>query len=196
MRRAEPARALPRIAPRDARARAGRVALAIAQAAAGALLILHANIWFRAETRTSAQLIHMVTGQRAVGAASSQVLILYHGRELLALFKVTSECSAAYMVGGLLIATSPLVLVRRLQWSRLLVALLLAIAVVAVVNVARLTAVGAALSWLGTAGFVVAHTYLGTAMTFIGTATAGIVFALLVMGRGDLSRLSTREAAR
>jgi exosortase/archaeosortase family protein len=51
------------------------------------------------------------------------------------------------------------------------------------VNVARLTAIGATVSeWGRDPGLTIAHTYLGSVLTVVGTGAAGVVFAVVLLG--------------
>jgi exosortase/archaeosortase family protein len=149
------------------------------------LTILLSEQWREVETVLSAHAISALTNLRAVGAPSANVLVLYRGPALFSVFRITSECSAAYLVGALSIVAAPLALTRRLHLYAVPLAVLVGITVITAVNIARLVAISESMSWLGAGrGFSVGHTYLGTFLTFAGVLLAGAAFALTLLRVG------------
>lgn len=166
------------------RGRALSALLVSGVAALGVGLIVFAGWWRGIEAAASANTIHLVTGRGATVAGGAGVVALHHGVQVSSVFALTSECSVAYIAGSLLIGGAPLLLLRRLSALRIAGALLLAVAVLEAVNVIRLTAIGAAVSYWGETGFAVAHTYLGTLLTFVGTCLAGAAAAFVLVAHG------------
>ena len=158
-----------------------RALLTLAVAGIGATLIVCARGWRSLETSASAHTIHLVTNQPTVASPSAGVLVLYHGAMADSVLALSSECTVAYLVASLLIGGAPLLLVRRLSAFRTIGGLVAAVAVLEAVNLVRLTAIGAAVSSLGQTGFAIAHTYLGSVLTFVGTCLAGVAFAFVLL---------------
>jgi exosortase/archaeosortase family protein len=75
-------------------------------------------------------------------------------------------------------------LLRQLSTVRTSIAIAVAMSVLILVNVARLTAIGAAVSaWGLDPGLEIAHTYFGSLLTVVGTCAAGVAFAVVLIGR-------------
>jgi len=113
------------------------------------------------------------------------MLILYAGTSVQSVFNLTGECSVAYLLAVFLIGSAPLMLLRKLSPRRTALAIAVTTTILIVVNIARLTAIGATVSAIGTdPGFQIAHTYLGSLLTIVGACIAGVAFAaILVMHR-------------
>lgn len=91
---------------------------------------------------------------------------------------VTSECSAAFFVGGVLVVGGLLVILwHRSTAVRLLVATAATIALLLLVNTARLTLIAEAAARWGTVGFEWAHTVAGSVLMIATLCLATIVFA-------------------
>lgn len=150
---------------------------------AGVLLLVFASWWRGIETWASAHTIGLATTHTTIPVTKAGVVVLTHASGPPSLFGLSSECSVAQILGAVLIGGAPLVLVRRLGVGRVLSALGMAGLVLVVVNVLRLTAIGVAISSWGQDGFAVAHTYLGSLLTFIGTCLAGVAFAAALLVR-------------
>jgi exosortase/archaeosortase family protein len=162
----------------DLVARAGRGLLIAGLCTAGALLIVMASSLRAVETTVSARAIELVTGQTAATAPAANVMVLYDGRTAVSAFKLTSECSVAYLLAAVMFGGAALLLVRRLAWLRVIAALIVAAGILTIVNLGRLTAIGAAVRiWGPGRGFEISHTYLGSMVTFVGTCLAGLGFA-------------------
>jgi exosortase/archaeosortase family protein len=83
-----------------------------------------------------------------------------------------------------LIGAAPLMLLRALSPWRTASAVAVAVLMLIMVNVARLTAIGATVSkWGRDPGLTIAHTYLGSLLTVVGTCLAGIAFAVVLLAR-------------
>jgi exosortase/archaeosortase family protein len=150
---------------------------------AGGTLLLFAQAWRGIEATLSAKAIHLVTGQRTVANPAKHLLILYQSTSVQSIFVLTSECSVAYLLAALLIGSAPLMLLRQLPQWRTAAAVSLAAVILVLVNVARLTAIGATVSeWGRDPGLTIAHTYLGSILTVLGTAAAGLSFAAVLVG--------------
>jgi exosortase/archaeosortase family protein len=173
------------------RARVARWIAAVLLLFAGGLLIALAGQWRGAEATISGHTIHLVTGQTAIAVPGRHLLILYRSASVQSIFVLTSECSVAYLVAAVLIGTAPLMLLRQLAPWRTALALTAAVTVLILVNVARLTTIGATVStWGRDPGLAIAHTYLGSLLTVAGACAAGVAFAVTLVGRR-----STRHAA-
>jgi exosortase/archaeosortase family protein len=175
----------------SASARAPRWLAAALLIAAGSCLIALARWWRGIEATVSAHAINLVTGQTAVANPGRHLLILYKGNSVQSTFVLTSECSVAYLLAALLIGAAPLMLLKKLSPWRTAVAISVSAAILVLVNVARLTAIGATVSeWGRDPGLTIAHTYLGSLLTVVGTCAAGIAFAAVMlrhrMGRGSV----------
>ena len=155
---------------------------------AGCALIAFASAWRGLETIASARAVHVITGQETVANSSRHLLVLYDGGSVQSTFVLTSECSIAYVLAALLIVAAPLMLLRQLSPWRTTLAVGIAAAILIIGNVARLAAIGATVSGLGLhPGLTIAHTYLGSLLTVLGTGTAGVAFAwVLTRGRSDV----------
>ncbi len=176
-------------------ARTGRGLLAVGLCAAGASLIVLASTLRALETTVSARAIELVTGQAAATAPAANVMVLYDGRSAVSVFKLTSECSVAYLLAAVMFGGAALLLVRRLAWLRVVAALTVAAGILTIVNLGRLTAIGAAVRiWGPGRGFEISHTYLGSMVTFVGTCLAGLGFAAaLVVHRRRVQPATTAD---
>jgi exosortase/archaeosortase family protein len=169
----------------SAEARAPRWLAATLLVGAGSCLIAWAHWWRGVEATLSAHSIHMVTGQTAVANPGRHLLILYKSNSVQSTFVLTSECSVAYLLSALLIGAAPLMLLKKLSPWRTAIAISVSAVVLVLVNVARLTAIGATVSeWGRDPGLTIAHTYLGSLLTVVGTCAAGIAFAAVMLGHG------------
>jgi exosortase/archaeosortase family protein len=75
-------------------------------------------------------------------------------------------------------------LLRQLSPWRTAIAVSVGLTILVLVNVARLTAIGATVStWGRDPGLAIAHTYLGSLLTVLGTCAAGLAFAVTLVGR-------------
>ncbi|MDT4893482.1 MAG: hypothetical protein QOE97_2517 [Pseudonocardiales bacterium] len=163
--------------------RAPRWLAAALLVAAGSCLIALAQLWRGVEAALSAHAIHLVTGQTAVANPGRHLLILYKSNSVQSTFVLTSECSVAYLLAALLIGAAPLMLLKKLSPWRTAIAIGVSAAILVLVNVARLTAIGATVSeWGRDPGLTIAHTYLGSLLTVVGTCAAGIAFAAVMLG--------------
>jgi exosortase/archaeosortase family protein len=157
---------------------------AAALAAAGVTLVVLANTWRGIEATLSAHAIQLITRQTTEAVPSRHLLILYKNTSVQSIFVLTSECSVAYLLATLLILAAPLMLLRQLSPWRTATAVSVGAAILIIVNVARLTAIGATVSeWGRDPGLTIAHTYLGSVLTVVGTCAAGIAFAAVLIGR-------------
>jgi exosortase/archaeosortase family protein len=108
-------------------------------------------------------------------------------------FVLTSECSVAYLLAALLIGAAPLMLLKQLSPARTAIAVAVAALILILVNVARLTAIGATVSeWGRDPGLTIAHTYLGSVLTVVGSCAAGVAFVAVLLG-GHRTRRSAPE---
>jgi exosortase/archaeosortase family protein len=152
---------------------------------AGMCMIVLAKWWRGLEASLSAHAIHLVTGQTAVANPGRHLLILYKSNSVQSTFILTSECSVAYLLSALLIGAAPLMLLKKLPAGRTAIAISASAAILVLVNVARLTAIGATVSeWGRDPGLTIAHTYLGSLLTVVGTCAAGVTFAAVMLRRG------------
>jgi exosortase/archaeosortase family protein len=157
---------------------------AAALALLGVALIVWATSWRGIEATLSAHAIQLVTGQTTEAVPARHMLILYKNTSIQSIFVLTSECTVSYLAGALLIGAAPLMLLRPLSPWRTAVAIGLGGSILILGNVARLTAIGATVSRLGTdPGLLIAHTYLGSLLTVVATCAAGITFAAVLLGR-------------
>jgi exosortase/archaeosortase family protein len=151
---------------------------------AGGLLIIFAQVWRGIEAILAAHSIHLATGQTAIAVPAHHLLILYKSASVQSTFVLTSECSVAYLLAALLIGSAPLMFLRRLSPWRTAFAVVVTTLILILVNIARLTAIGATVSEWGTnPGFAIAHTYLGSVLTVVGTCGAGVAFAAILVRR-------------
>lgn len=164
------------------RERLARVTITVAVASAGLLVLVFSGWWRGLEAWTTAHSIGLVTSN-ATTAFSGGIVVMHHGASSLSAFALTRECSVAQIMGAILIGGAPLFLVRRLSIRRVGIALLLASAVLVIANIVRLTAIGVAIGAWGSDGFSLAHTYLGSLVTFAGTCLAGVTFAAVLLAR-------------
>jgi exosortase/archaeosortase family protein len=157
---------------------------ALVLALAGGALLAFAAAWRGLEATLSAQAIQLITGQATQAVPARHMLILYKDTSVQSIFVLTSECSVAYLLAALLIGAAPLMLLKQLSPWRTATAVTVAVVILIVVNVARLTAIGATVSKFGRdPGLTIAHTYLGSLLTVLGTCAAGIAFAIVLIGR-------------
>jgi exosortase/archaeosortase family protein len=171
-------------APAGSRARAARWLAGLLLVAGGGVLIALAGQWRGIEATLSGHTIQLLTGQTTIAVPGRHLLILYKSTSVQSIFVLTSECSVAYLVAALLIGSAPLMLLRQLSPWRTAMAVTVALAVLVFVNVARLTAIGATVStWGRDPGLAIAHTYLGSVLTVVGTCAAGLAFAVTLVGR-------------
>ena len=162
--------------------RSVRVLAAAGLVGAGLTMIAMAQAWRGFEAILSAHAIHLVTGEATAANPVRHLLILYKGTSVQSTFVLTSECSVAYLLAGLLIGSAALMLLPQLAPRRTAAAVAVAAGVLVLVNVARLTAIGATVSeWGRDPGLTIAHTYLGSLLTVIGTGAAGIAFVAVLL---------------
>jgi len=170
--------------------RASRWLATVGLVGVGSFFIAMAHWWRGVEAMLSAHAIHVVTGQTTVANPGRHLLILYKSNSVQSTFVLTSECSVAYLLAALLIGAGPLMLINKLSPLRTATAIGVSAAILVLVNVARLTAIGATVSeWGRDPGLTIAHTYLGSLLTVVGTCAAGVAFAAVMLGhrtrRGD-----------
>jgi exosortase/archaeosortase family protein len=159
----------------------------------GVALLALAKAWRGVEATLSAHAIAGLTGQTTIASPSRHLLILYRNSSVQSIFVLTGECSVAYLLATLFICAAPLMLLKQLSPVRTGVAITVAMSVLILVNVARLTAIGAAVSaWGLDPGLEIAHTYFGSLLTVVGTCAAGVAFAAVLMSR----RKATQPADR
>jgi exosortase/archaeosortase family protein len=164
--------------------RSARWITALMLVIAGGLLIIFAEVWRGIEAILAAHAIHLATGETAIAVPTHHLLILYKSASVQSTFVLTSECSVAYLLAALLIGSAPLMFLRQLSPWRTVSAVAITSFILIVVNVARLTAIGATVSVWGTnPGFAIAHTYLGSVLTVVGTCCAGVAFAAILVRR-------------
>jgi exosortase/archaeosortase family protein len=164
-------------------ARSARWIAASVLTLAGGSLIALATAWRGIEAILSSHAIQLVTGQTTIAVPGRHLLILYKSTSVQSIFTLTSECSVGYLLAALLIGSAPLMLLRQLSPWRTAIAIMVTAGVLILVNVARLTAIGATVSVLGhDPGLQIAHTYLGSLVTVVGTLAAGIAFAAVLVG--------------
>jgi len=157
---------------------------------AGASMVVFARTERDLEAMVAGHAIHLVTGQTAIAVPGRHLLILYKSTSIQSIFVLTSECSVAYLLAALLVGAAPLMLLRQLSPWRTAAAITAGAAVLVAVNVARLTAIGATVSGLGRdPGLTIAHTYLGSVLTVVGTCAAGLLFAAILIGRRKPQRI-------
>ncbi len=100
----------------------------------------------------------------------------------------------AYLLAALFIGAAPLMLLRQLSPWRTATAIGVAASILTLVNVARLSAIGTAVSaWGLRPGLEIAHTYFGTVLTVVGTCSAGVAFAVVLIGRRRTRLSAHRE---
>jgi exosortase/archaeosortase family protein len=162
--------------------RAARWFAAVLLVLAGLSLIALAGAWRGMEAVAAGHSIELVTGQTTIAVPRDSRLILYAGTSVQSIFKLTSECSVAYILAGFLIASAPLMVLRKLSARRTALAIAVTATILIIVNIARLTAIGATVSEIGNdPGFQIAHTYLGSLLTILGACAAGIAFASIMV---------------
>ena len=162
--------------------RSARWLAASTLAFAGGLLIIFAQVCLGVEAILSAHAIHLATGETAIAVPTHHLLILYKSASVQSTFVLTSECSVAYLLAALLIGSAPLMFLRQLSPWRTASAVVITALILTLVNTARLTAIGATVSEWGTnPGFAIAHTYLGSVLTVVGTCCAGVAFAAILV---------------
>ena len=174
---------------RSSQARGGRWLAASMLVLTGGLLIALATPWRGAEATLSGRAIQLVTGESTMAVPGRHMLVLYKGTSVQSVFVLTSECSVVYLVAALLILAAPLMLLRQLSPWRTAAAITATATILTLVNLARLTAIGATVSAWGTdPGLAIAHTYLGSVLTVVGTCAAGLVFAAVLLTRRTARR--------
>jgi exosortase/archaeosortase family protein len=147
-------------------------------------LLIFATAWRGVEATLSAGAIQLITGQTTEAVPARHLLILYKNTSVESIFVLTSECSVAYLLAALLIGGAPLMLLRPLSPWRTAMAVTVGVSVLVLGNVARLTAIGATVStWGRDPGLTIAHTYLGSLLTVVGTCAAGVAFAAVLLSR-------------
>jgi exosortase/archaeosortase family protein len=147
-------------------------------------LLFLATSWRGVEATLSASAIQLITGQTTQAVPARHLLILYKNTSVESIFVLTSECSVAYLVAALLIGGAPLMLLRPLAPWRTALAIGVGVSVLVMGNVARLTAIGATVSTYGRdPGLTIAHTYLGSLLTVLGTCAAGVAFAAVLLSK-------------
>lgn len=181
----------------NAPARWNRRLLAGLVVACGLLLLVSGARWRGIEAALSANAIAIVVGAGVVvSRAPGDVVVLSNGRSLVSALVITSGCSAGYLLGVLTLCTGPLVLVRRLSLVRVLGALGLAAGIVLTVNIARIATIALSVSTWGVAtGLSLSHTFLGSILTLVGTAFAGLAFAGILLVPERAAHVRSRSGA-
>ena len=151
--------------------------LALLIGVAGAALALAARSWRGFETSVAAHSIGWVSGQSSHALPGLDLVIVRSVRTGPSALWLTGSCSVSYLLAFLLIVSAPLPLIPRLSRARAVSAVALAAGIIFVTNIARLTFIGAAIAaWGPGTGFALSHTYLGSTLSFVGAALAGMAF--------------------
>ena len=175
------------------RDRGFRVGLAVAIGAIGVLILVFDGWWRGVEAWAAAHSIQLVTSNATDAVTRTGFIVMQDSATSISAFVVTNECTMAQILGALLIGGAPLLLVHRLSMLRVSTALGAAVVVLLSVNIVRLTAIGVAVATGGDSGFVFAHTYLGSLLTFVGTCLAGVMFALVLIAKSRQIPLGARS---
>jgi len=161
----------------------GRAVLVLAVIALGLLPLVFTDWWRGVETVVAAHGIQLASRQTSTAHVHSGIVVLYQGARPVSAFALTSQCTVGYVLGVMVISAAPLLFLRRLSMARVGLAVVVTAVVLMAVNMIRLTAIGVAILAWGEGGFSVAHTYLGSLLTFIGTCLAGAAFVLVLIAR-------------
>ena len=158
---------------------------------AGGAVFLFASRWRGFEATLAGHSIQRITGRHTIAVPGRHMLIMYKSDAVESIFVLTSECSVAYLLAAFLIGSAPLMLMRQLPAWRAASAIAATTVVLIVVNIVRLTAIGATVSvWGRDPGLQIAHTYLGSFLTVLGACAAGVALAAVLVGRRKSHRRS------
>lgn len=176
---------------RDTRWWVGRMAGVPAAVAMLVLLILHEMGWRSWEAWIAGQTTALITSTHAY--TSRATFFVDVGKPDVFGLRVTSECTSALILIGLLAVTAILLAVTRLPFGRLLSAAALSAGVFFAVNLARLVMIALSTrEWGLEAGFYGAHVWAGTFVTVFG-AVGIVALYLAVIGAVGRRRKRVRR---
>jgi exosortase/archaeosortase family protein len=171
-----PSTALPRI---------GRVAITAALAAAGISVVLANRSIRSVEAVLGAAITGVATGTDTVSVWETHSFYWSAGTSEMFGLRVSSECTAAFILGPLLIVAAAFSIGRRISLRRLAAGTGAVVILVLVMNTLRLGLVGWATQRYGTdPGYRWSHTIGGSMVSVIGLVIACVVFvAVTFRGR-------------
>ncbi len=175
-----------RVAPRPSNGGAVlRALLAIPVAALGVAVVLGMDRFRYGEAHLTAWTLEHVL--RRPASVPSPEAVFYYRAEATPVpvwggFTITEECSAAWFVGGVLVATALLLVVwRRARTGRLLVASLVTVVLLVVVNTARMVLITEATVHWGETGFGWSHTVGGSILMIATLCLCTLLFARIAL---------------
>lgn len=165
--------------------RLGRAVVALALATAGALVLASSARVRRAESQAAGALVDAVTGHHVWVARWGPVLYWAGGHGALHGLRITPACSAAAVVGPLLIACGALGFARRLRLRRVAGAALAGAAVLFGVNLGRLVGIAWAVDRYGDGRALwLSHVLAGSLLSVLAAVLAvGLVGRIAFGGR-------------
>lgn len=178
--------AAPPAATRPARGRAGlRVLAALPVAALGAAALLVMDRFRHGEALLTAWSLENLLGRAAKVFPGEDVFYYQAAPGAIPVwggFTITEECSAAWFVGGVLLATALLLAVwRRAGAGRLLVAGLVTATLLVVVNTARMVLITEATARWGEPGFGWSHTVGGSILMIATLCLCALLFVRIAL---------------
>lgn len=171
------------------RPRRDPVAVAAGVAAVGvslALLVWQAR--FRVGEASVTAWVLRLFHLRPAASLGSNVVFPLHGRWVG--FSLTVACTAALLMAPFFAVAGLLLLARRVDSRRALIALSVASVVIFTVNQLRLLVIaGSMLAWGFQTGYERSHIFLGTVLSTIGVIVGVIIFVWMLIGRPDQPRI-------
>jgi exosortase/archaeosortase family protein len=130
---------------------------------------------------------------RPASSLGDNVVFPLHGRFVG--FTLTTACTAALLMVPFFLVVGLLLVARRVDSRRALVALAVTAAVIFVVNQLRLLVIaGSMLVWGFQTGYERSHVFLGTVLSTIGVVTGVIIFVWMLVGGHDRHGMESNKA--
>ena len=162
-----------------------RALLALPVAAVGVAVVLGMDRFRYGEAHLTAWTLEHVL-RRPASVPSPEAVFYYQAHRspvpVWGGFTITEECSAAWFVGGVLVATALLLVVwRRARAGRLLVAGLVTVVLLVAVNTARMAGITEATVHWGETGFGWSHTVGGSILMIATLCLCALLFARIAL---------------
>ncbi|MDT0203428.1 hypothetical protein [Nocardioides sp. AE5] len=133
------------------------------------------------EARLEAGVVNLLSPVKAVAQDGTAVVWTGMGTSDIMGFNITSACSSAALMGGFCVVTAILLVAWRSRTKAILFGAAIALTLILLTNLVRLSVViGATRVW-GRAGFDWTHMYLGTIVTVVGLFVAAGAYLFLLM---------------
>lgn len=158
-------------------------------------LVLAHRTYQSAEISLAGLLLHLFTSSGVYIAAGQQTVYFGLGTNRPLGLTMTPECTSAFLLIPIILVSAVLVALRPAIAKRVLGSLLVAAAILVVVNQLRIMTLAALVSWLGTdRGYYWGHTMVGSLVSVFGGAIALVLFVWLATRQPKAGRRGNPSA--